>query len=253
MLTVAEEAHRTDTGRQRHANEDSYFARAPAVRRRRRDGRRAGRRGRLADRRRGVRAPRRWSAEQPAEGQLERDRAGRPTARSTSSPRRTPRRAGMGTTLTAAMLRGERGRLRPRRRQPRLRAARRRAQAPDQGPLAGRGAPPPGPAHRGAGRGASAALDHHPRPRARAEREGRHDDLPGPGRRRLPALQRRAHDDGRRRRDPRDPGSLAQPAGARSTSSSTRPTAAGARDNITAVAFRVAEPRAGRARTRAPP
>jgi serine/threonine protein phosphatase PrpC len=29
MLNVAEEAHKTDTGRQRHANEDSYFARAP--------------------------------------------------------------------------------------------------------------------------------------------------------------------------------------------------------------------------------
>ena len=29
MLVVAEEAHKTDTGRQRHANEDSYFARAP--------------------------------------------------------------------------------------------------------------------------------------------------------------------------------------------------------------------------------
>ena len=29
MLIVAEEAHKTDTGRQRHANEDSYFARPP--------------------------------------------------------------------------------------------------------------------------------------------------------------------------------------------------------------------------------
>jgi PPM family protein phosphatase len=29
VLKVAEEAHRTDTGRQRHANEDAYFARAP--------------------------------------------------------------------------------------------------------------------------------------------------------------------------------------------------------------------------------
>jgi PPM family protein phosphatase len=29
MLKVAEEAHKTDTGRQRQANEDSYFARAP--------------------------------------------------------------------------------------------------------------------------------------------------------------------------------------------------------------------------------
>src|SRR4029450_10469393 len=29
MLRVAEQAFRTDTGRQRHANEDAYFARAP--------------------------------------------------------------------------------------------------------------------------------------------------------------------------------------------------------------------------------
>src|SRR5215216_2846584 len=29
MLKVAEEAHKTDTGRQRHANEDSYYASAP--------------------------------------------------------------------------------------------------------------------------------------------------------------------------------------------------------------------------------
>ena len=28
-LVVAEEAHKTDTGRQRQANEDSYFARSP--------------------------------------------------------------------------------------------------------------------------------------------------------------------------------------------------------------------------------
>ena len=28
-LVVVEEAHKTDTGRQRHANEDSYFARSP--------------------------------------------------------------------------------------------------------------------------------------------------------------------------------------------------------------------------------
>src|SRR5919201_4685638 len=30
MLRVVEEAARTDTGRQRHANEDAYFARSPA-------------------------------------------------------------------------------------------------------------------------------------------------------------------------------------------------------------------------------
>ena len=114
-------------------------------------------------------------------------------------------RAGMGTTLTAALVDGRRGRVRPRRRQPRLRPPRRRAEAADQGPLAGRGAAPPGPAHRGGGRGAPAALDHHPRARPRARGERRHDDLPGEGGRRLPALQRRADDDGQRRRDRDDP------------------------------------------------
>ena len=29
MLRIVEEAARTDTGRQRHANEDSYYARSP--------------------------------------------------------------------------------------------------------------------------------------------------------------------------------------------------------------------------------
>jgi protein phosphatase len=29
VLRIVEQAHRTDTGRQRNANEDAYFARAP--------------------------------------------------------------------------------------------------------------------------------------------------------------------------------------------------------------------------------
>ena len=44
----------------------------------------------------------------------------------------------------------------------------------------------------------SAALDHHPRARPRAERRGRDAHAPGPRRRRLPALLRRPDVDGRR-------------------------------------------------------
>jgi len=102
MLKVAEEAHKTDTGRQRHANEDSYFARAPlfAVA----DGMGGAQAGEVASRiaagafERGT-----WSDEAPAEGQLEQiaQRANREIhklAQEDSS------RAGMGTTLTAAMV-----------------------------------------------------------------------------------------------------------------------------------------------------
>jgi PPM family protein phosphatase len=102
MLKVAEEAHKTDTGRQRHANEDSYFARGPlfAVA----DGMGGAQAGEVASRiaagafERGT-----WSDEAPAEGQLEQiaQRANREIhklAQEDSS------RAGMGTTLTAAMV-----------------------------------------------------------------------------------------------------------------------------------------------------
>ena len=70
-----------------------------------------------------------------------------------------------------------------------------------------------------------------------AERERRHDDLPGARRGRLPALQRRPHHDGPRGRDPADP---VESKSLRSAVSKLVDAAnqGGGRDNITAVAFR---------------
>jgi serine/threonine protein phosphatase PrpC len=106
MLKVAEEAHKTDTGRQRQANEDSYFARAPvfAVA----DGMGGAQAGEVASRiaARAFERRRTVSDEEPAEGQLEQiaraaNREIHQLAQEDSS------RAGMGTTLTAAMLRDD--------------------------------------------------------------------------------------------------------------------------------------------------
>jgi protein phosphatase len=106
MLTVAEEAHKTDTGRQRHANEDSYFAGAPlfAVA----DGMGGAQAGEVASRiaATAFERRRRVSDDAPAEGQLE-DIARRANREIHRLAQEDSSRAGMGTTLTAAMVRDD--------------------------------------------------------------------------------------------------------------------------------------------------
>jgi PPM family protein phosphatase len=105
MLTVAEEAHKTDTGRQRQANEDSYFARAPlfAVA----DGMGGAQAGEVASRIAARAFERgRLTDDAPAEGQLEQI-AQRANSEIHRLAQRDSSRAGMGTTLTAAVLRDD--------------------------------------------------------------------------------------------------------------------------------------------------
>ena len=168
--------------------------RAPAVRGRRRHGRRAGGRGGVGDR--GPLVRRRAAQRLAPRGARQRHRGGQQ-----ADPRQGARGrvdARHGHDDDGRLRRRRRGGHRPRRRLPRLPAARRRADPADQGPLAGRRARGARQADRGAGRAAPAALGDHPRAGPRGQRAGGRRHLPGQGRRPLPALLRRPDLDGPR-------------------------------------------------------
>ena len=103
MLAITEQAHRTDTGRQRTANEDSYFARAPvfAVA----DGMGGAQAGEVASRIAAKAFEPGVDTEEPAEVQL-RDIVEEANREIHELAQRDSSRAGMGTTLTAAVIHG---------------------------------------------------------------------------------------------------------------------------------------------------
>ena len=124
-MKIGRAAWLTDTGRRRMRNEDAYVFEPPLFADRGRHGRRAGGRGRGRPRRRG--ASRRAGADVVGETSLE---AGIAEANRRVWERSVadPSTAGMGTTVTVALVdaAGRRGRLRARRRLARLPPARRR-------------------------------------------------------------------------------------------------------------------------------
>ena len=200
---------------------------AAVLRGRRRHGRRQGGRGRLGDGGR-ARSRARPSSGEPAEAQLTRilreaNRRIYELAVSDDSHR------GMGTTVTAAKVTGRRDQPRPRRRQPRLPPARRRARAAHARPLAGRRARAQRPDHARGGRAPPAALDHHARARPGARRPGRHLHARGPRRRPLPDLLRRPDEHDLRRRAGLDPALRGRRSTRPPTRSCARPTRAAAR------------------------
>jgi len=206
MLRVTEQAYRTDTGRQRTANEDAYYARAPVFV--------------VADGMGGAQAGE--VASKMATDAFDRDLGSTPPERALRElaeganrrihehAQQDASRAGMGTTLTAAIVNADdhsvaighvgdsRAYL--------LRGAKLEQLTQDHSLVEEQG-----PAHRRAGVRASPALDHHARARSRGGRGRRHPHRAGPSGRRIPALLGRAHDDARRGADRAHPPRRNQP------------------------------------------
>ena len=170
--SAAQSASVTDTGPQAPAQRGLLRLRAAAVRGRRRDGRRAGGRDRLAARGRGAARARTPSARR--RGARRRRSSRRRTAASTSGRRADASASGMGTTMTVALVEDGRvtiGHVGDSRaylvRDGKLEQLTRR-------PLARRRADPQRQALARGGRDAPAALGDHARARHRPRRRRRH-------------------------------------------------------------------------------
>ena len=254
MLRVADHAARTDTGRARSANEDSYWVQLAAVRARRRHGRRAGGRGRVARPRSRSSARSAACPTGPAP-----TRSAWPTLVERANvevyaqAQSDDQFAGMGTTLTVAYV-GEDDLAIAHVGDSRFYVLRdgELQQLTDDHSLVGE-LVRRGQISRRRGRGPPAAVDHHPRAGDRGRGRRRPLLLAGPRRRRLPALLRRPDRDGPGRAGRRDhraaPTSLAV-AAQRLVAAANE---AGGRDNITVILFRVEDvtPGDGRGRQRA--
>jgi len=103
VLRIADQGHRTDTGRQRHANEDAYYARAPVFVVA--DGMGGARAGEVASQA-ATDAFDRELPEAPAE-QILRETIEAANREIHELARQDPSRAGMGTTITAAIVNPE--------------------------------------------------------------------------------------------------------------------------------------------------
>ncbi len=103
MLRVADQAFRTDTGRQRHANEDSFFARAPVFVVA--DGMGGAQAGEVASKAAAEAFDRELPAGPPE--QVLKEIIETANREIHELARRDPSRAGMGTTITAAIVNAE--------------------------------------------------------------------------------------------------------------------------------------------------
>ena len=222
-LRISDQAFRTDTGRQRNANEDSLFTRGNVFVVA--DGMGGAQAGEVASKAAAESFDRELPQAPPERVLEETIEAANRTIHEQRAARPRAGRDGDDDDGGDRRPRGRGGGDRPRRRQPRLPLPRRPPRTAHPRPLAGRGDAAQGPAHRRPGRGPPAALDHHPRARPRTGGRGRRADGAGAGRRRLPDLLRRADDDARRRARRPHPRPRHLDATAPSAPWSTKPTA----------------------------